>query len=160
MRDTHSGCNEWTGLRGACILLVSREGKVLLNLRSSDPRVMYPGRWAFVSGGVESEEAPREAIIRETWEEAHYTLSSPILLWENVHTKPKFEVLDSTFVAPYDGQTMILGEGEDLGWFSLEEALALNPPEHEVQDLKRFFSKKSLVALVRVRAMPAPLKTV
>ena len=150
----------WNGIRGACIILVSREGKVLLHLRSSDPRVMYSGRWAFVSGGVEPGENPRAAIIREVMEETGYTLRFPVWLWKNVHTKPKFEVLDSTFVAPYDGQSMTLGEGDGLDWFSLEEALALNPPEHEVKDLKRFFSKKSLVALVRVRAMPAPLKTV
>ena len=59
----------WNGIRGACIILVSREGKVLLHLRSSDPRVMYSGRWAFVSGGVEPGENPRAAIIREVMEE-------------------------------------------------------------------------------------------
>lgn len=48
------------------------DGRVLL-LRRADTRRSYPGKWCFVTGYIGGHETPREAAIRELYEELGIT---------------------------------------------------------------------------------------
>lgn len=53
--------------RVAAYVLCVRDRSVLLTRNS--PRAVHSGRWALPGGGIEHGEDPRDAAIRETWEE-------------------------------------------------------------------------------------------
>lgn len=55
--------------RGALLIPVDGQGRILLQLRDHGPNTVHPGRWGLFGGGVEGGESLREAVIREFAEE-------------------------------------------------------------------------------------------
>lgn len=55
--------------------LVARAGRYLIRQRPPAPGSPMPGYWEFPGGKCEGEEAPREAAMRECWEEAGLRVS-------------------------------------------------------------------------------------
>ena len=130
--------SRWTLPQGVCLIMTRPDGQVLLHRRCRRAR-LYPGRWAFFGGGVEEGEVPIDAIAREVREETgmHSLLFTE--LWATVHHKPYLTVCDHSFFAMYDGQEIVLAEGERYGWFRINEALVqCGLPPHEASDLCRF----------------------
>ena len=56
------------------VLLGILEGKVLMQLRTERPDIVFPGHWGFFSGSIEEGEMPHEAAVRELQEELGLTL--------------------------------------------------------------------------------------
>jgi 8-oxo-dGTP pyrophosphatase MutT (NUDIX family) len=60
----------------AGVILVDREGQVLLQLRDDDPAIMFPGHWGITGGAGHSGESPEQTARREVEEETGLTLGS------------------------------------------------------------------------------------
>lgn len=54
---------------GAAALILTPEGRYLMQLRDDIPGIWFPGHWGLFGGAVESHETPLEAIHRELEEE-------------------------------------------------------------------------------------------
>lgn len=111
------------------ILLYTKDKKVLLQHRSDDaPR--NPGAWGFFGGGLEEGETPIEAVVRETYEELEYKLADPQLIDTLEYEHEGLRVVLYAFAQEYDGQPLVLREGQAYGWFSTDEAMEkFNIPE-------------------------------
>lgn len=122
----------------AIIILYDKEKKILLQYRGSNaPNVK--NKWSFFGGGIESGESPRQGVERETLEELNYKLTDPKLIFTLDYDFGFKKGKKYCFVEKYDGKSeLILGEGEDLRWFSFEELENLE----DLQDLCRIFIEK------------------
>jgi 8-oxo-dGTP diphosphatase len=117
--------------RVAAVLLVDREGRLLLQRRTMDAPAA-PGKWSFPGGGIEPGEEPEEAARRELLEETGLLVDGDLALyWTGM--------LQSTSVTPglvewylYCAATsarqedVILGEGEAMEFIAPADALALD----------------------------------
>lgn len=116
------------GMRiGAGGLLV-RGGRVLLAKRSAE-RGFYPGVWDVIGGHCESDEAPRDAFVREVREEIGVTphVFEKIAVLEEPQPTEHGEGWYHIFlVTDWAGDPCLRGsEHSELCWLSLEGALAL-----------------------------------
>ncbi len=137
--------------RGACAMLLRRDGRVLLHLRCRRAHV-YPGCGAFFGGGVERGESPFQALCREWREELGYGLLPEHRLFDVAwHFKKRgravMRVLDHTFIVHWEPwQRLQLREGQGKAWFTVEAALALpSLPPHERHVLTRLLRKRSML---------------
>jgi putative (di)nucleoside polyphosphate hydrolase len=96
------------------IALLNARGEVLIGRRFRDdgPEVIFPGlEWQMPQGGIDADEDPREAVMRELWEEtgvshARYLGETDWLVYE---------------FPPYDGPAHRLAKfrGQRQKWFAL-----------------------------------------
>jgi 8-oxo-dGTP diphosphatase len=105
-------------------------GRVLL--QQCLPHKRHAGRWEFPGGKVESGETPRFALRREIAEELAIELSAAALEPAGFADEASADgaptlVLFLYRCAAWHGQPTGL-EGQQWGWFSLEEACALDLP--------------------------------
>ncbi len=63
------------------ILLYDKEERFLLQHRTSDAKRL-PDYWGFFGGEIEKGETPREAVIREAFEELHHKPNNLKLAFE------------------------------------------------------------------------------
>lgn len=117
--------------RIATVLLVDREGRLLLQLRGADAPAA-PGKWSFPGGGIEPGEAPEEAARRELLEETGLLVDGELTLYwsglqESTSATPGL-VEWSLFCAPTSArqEDVILGEGEAMEFIAPADALDLD----------------------------------
>lgn len=105
-------------MQASAIILINKDKQILLQKRDHNT-IRYPGRWGFFGGGIENNETPEECVLRECYEELGYNLKNPKL----VHKGTTNLILKQyVFVEEYDPlKKLILGEGEEMKWFSLGE---------------------------------------
>ncbi len=94
--------------------LFNRRGEVLISrrFRDSGPEVIYPGlEWQMPQGGIDADENPADAVIRELWEETGVT---------HAHLLGETDWLAYDF-PPYDGPPHRLSvfRGQRQKWFAL-----------------------------------------
>jgi 8-oxo-dGTP diphosphatase len=53
----------------AQVLLVDRQGRLVIYLRDDKPDIPFPNHWDLIGGHVEAGETPEQALVRETKEE-------------------------------------------------------------------------------------------
>lgn len=123
----------------AIIILYDDNGRVLLQQRTDDAKKL-PGYWAFFGGGIEDKETPKEAVIRECYEELRVSLLNPKLVLEREFMIKKQHGYMYVFVHPIEDKKMIeLHEGQGLGWFFLHEIQHLTMIEHDKEILEYLF---------------------
>jgi 8-oxo-dGTP pyrophosphatase MutT (NUDIX family) len=111
-------------------ILYTAMGKILLQHRSKDaPRL--PNYWAFFGGGVEEGESPTRALEREVLEELSYQVQRPYFLMAQTIRDEQDENTKYVFIEKYEDQPLQLGEGQAMGWFSLDETLGLKMIDHD-----------------------------
>jgi 8-oxo-dGTP diphosphatase len=117
-----------------CGLLV-RSGRALLVHRSAD-RAVYPGVWDFPGGHVEPGETGPAALVRELAEELDVGIEEPVgegdLSLEAEGWRLTVWVITAWTGEPRNAQP---DEHDDLAWFGLEAALALDFADPEYRDL-------------------------
>jgi 8-oxo-dGTP diphosphatase len=117
-----------------CGLLI-RDGQALLVHRTPD-RAVFPGVWDFPGGHVEPGESAPEALVRELAEELDVVIAAPagdgdlVLEDEGWH-------LTVWVVTAWNGvpRNMQPDEHDDLAWFGLDAAVALDFADPEYRDL-------------------------
>lgn len=127
-------------MRGYSLLLLQNsEGRFLLQLRTDDAPT-FPNTWGFFGGGIEEDEEPIDAVIREAKEELGYECTAPKLLC-SVHPDaidyPLFGGKRHYFIENLDtSQSLQLAEGKSMGWFTLDEMLNIRLAPHNIEVVK------------------------
>ena len=123
----------------AIIILYDDKGRVLLQQRTDDAKKL-PGFWAFFGGGIEEKESPKEAVIRECYEELRVSLVNQKLVLEREFSIKDEQGYMYVFVHTIEDKKMIeLHEGQGLGWFFLHEIKHLTMIEHDKEILEYLF---------------------
>ena len=114
-------------------ILPYSNGKVLLQLRDFNPRIVYPGCWGFFGGTVESGETPLQSAKRELSEEIGHVPKEIYALSKDSVSVPD-EVMMYSFYAPLEIRPteIILNEGMDFGLFGFQEILSKQLYSNEI----------------------------
>jgi 8-oxo-dGTP diphosphatase len=102
--------------RGASILFINHEDRVLLFLRDNKVGIPFPNMWDVLGGNVENGESPLQCIVREMNEEIEYRLDKPALF----DVRDMDDRIEFTYWKreEFDLNKVILHEGQKLKWFS------------------------------------------
>ena len=129
--------------RVAVLVFYTEEGLVLMQERTSKSK--FGEDWGYVGGGIDGDETPEEAIIREAKEELDWELE------EKEYIGDFYQGKRFMFIAPLGDkltQFKIL-EGDSLQLFTIDDAKKLNLMEGEVDGLvlveKTLRKKKILI---------------
>ena len=123
--------------------------KVLLQLRDSNPRIVYPGCWGFFGGTVEFGETPQGAR-RELSEEIGHIPKEMYALSKDSVSAPD-EMMMYSFYAPLEIRPteIILREGMDFGFFTLREILSKQLYSNEIKKEFPLVNHPNVIYLVR-----------
>ncbi len=110
--------------RKALIVFFNPQKEVLLQDRRGISKMGE--EWGFFGGGIEGDETPQQAVVRETKEELTYDLKEMQFLGEFTDALSDRIIERHMFIAPIENSTsFILKEGKGMAWFSVEEAMKL-----------------------------------
>ena len=114
-------------------ILVTADGRYLLQHRDDIPHIWYPGAWALFGGGIDPGESEHDALVRELREEIGFAPRTA-----TVFTRFRFDFefggagtcLRTFYEVPIteaDVATMQLSEGQAMRLVPGDEALRLTP---------------------------------
>ncbi len=126
---------------GAMVILVNREGHILLMHRDDRDGVLHRDKWSIVGGGVEAGETPEDAVRREVFEEIGVEVE-PSYLLRVVDTEERGHRI-SVFVAALDRPAggLRLGQGQEVRFFTPGQIAALRVPSFARAGLDRFYQR-------------------
>ncbi len=108
--------------RAAMVILVARDGRLLLHHRDDKPGVLHPGCWAGFGGAVEPGESVEAAAQREVLEETGLAIATPTFLCELEDKEGRGDRVSLFFVrGSFDPADVMLSEGQGVGLFHLED---------------------------------------
>jgi 8-oxo-dGTP diphosphatase len=113
----------WYYSQAACVLLVNPEGKLLLQLRDTNPHTAFPDHWGLIGGTVEPGETVEQGLLRETLEEVGEVLTE----YAFFGNAPTMYVDIHVYIARIDKDPEVipLTEGQCVRYFDVDEALRL-----------------------------------
>ena len=122
------------------IILINSNGQILLLHRENKPGIEVPDKWSFVGGALEGHETPEEGIQRETKEEIGYDVID-ISLFKMYNDE---EIQRYVFVGKIDKalSDLHLTEGDDLGFFRIQEALKMDISKNTRRYIVDYFLNK------------------
>ena len=112
--------------RQVSIILVDESDKILLQHRDNISGIWNPGAWGLFGGGVDECETFEEGLIRETKEELNYDLKKFKFIGEYTDESPFIVRLYISRIKDIEKESFQLLEGDDWGWFRLDEAEKLD----------------------------------
>jgi len=100
----------------AGVILVRKDGAVLLQHRDNKEGIFYPDYWCYPGGVMELEELPEEAARRELFEETGYRADSLFPLLADTYERSDGEkMIPHAFCAILDGKQEIrCNEGQEI----------------------------------------------
>jgi len=120
------------------MILVNPEGKIFLLHRDDIPHISVPNKWSFVGGALDEGETPKEGAIRETKEEIDFDAEDVTLFKEYDDPGIKRYV----YAAKIDKKIseLNLTEGDDMNFFTVEEALKMDISKNTKRYINDYFS--------------------
>ncbi len=115
----------------AAALLMTEDGRYLLQLRDDIPPIWYPGHWGLFGGSVEPGEAEVDALRRELREELEFEMQEAVLFagfdfdLKSAGLKRYFRNYYEVPVSASALGRLVLREGAELRLLSGDEALSL-----------------------------------
>ena len=108
----------------ATILPYRADGRILMQLRDEKAGIAFPGQWGFFGGTIEPGETPEAAARRELAEEVGILVEQFLSLGQA--RSPDVQAHTHAFACRLDTprEQLVLGEGMDMAWISLEEMLS------------------------------------
>lgn len=108
---------------GAGVILVRKDGAVLMQHRDNKPGIFYPDYWCYPAGNVEPEEEFESAAKRELTEETGYIPQEIFPLVEEVYVRTDGQdVTRHIFWTIYDGKQEIhCNEGQEMKFVTKDE---------------------------------------
>ncbi len=135
----------------AGVILVDPHGRVLMQLRDDDPRIMYPGHWGLTGGAADKDEPPEDTARREVREEtgidlehfepfrAYYFAGAPAAK-PSSRARAEYELYIYHAACTTPLEDMICGEGRELRFLAPEEIGALDIAYNHREVLAEFFA--------------------
>tara|TARA_Y100000310_G_scaffold334647_1_gene414874 strand:- start:263 stop:667 length:405 start_codon:yes stop_codon:yes gene_type:complete len=105
-----------SGVKGAVVVILDADNRVLLGRRPTDVACWAPGKWALPGGKVEPGETPLQAAVRETKEEMNLDVKK----LKQLGFHPQASVV-SYYTRSYDGDVQIDHEHTDWAWVADSE---------------------------------------
>jgi 8-oxo-dGTP diphosphatase len=132
-------------LAAVAILLVNRQGEILLQLRDAHAPVC-PNVWGTVGGAVEAGERPDQAAARELFEETGIS-DQPLTVWwagELPRNAGPGTVTWHVYTACVDlsSEDIVVGEGADICFVPPQDILALTLAPSARSLLTRFLAER------------------
>jgi len=122
--------------RVAVIIFYDEKKRILLQDRSGISK--FGEEWGFFGGGLEKDETPEEAVVREVKEELDYQLDNYSFLKEVHYVTSKFNITLYAFIAPLKDKFKKFNqkEGKEMRLYSLEQAkkLKMVPTDYPILD--------------------------
>lgn len=120
--------------------------KILLFHRDDISTIPYPDYWQIPGGGIEKGETPEEGVRRELQEEASYVPEKCYFLGKvrGSYGEDVFGFVFFVEKAEEDNFTIGPDEGQEVGFFTLDEALKL-----KITDQTRLFLEKGRILIER-----------
>ena len=104
------------------VLLVARDGRLLLHHRDDKPGIPHPGCWAGFGGAVEPGESVEAAARREVLEETGLAIATPTFLCDVEDNEGRGDWVSLYFVqGSFDPADVVLSEGQGVGLFRRED---------------------------------------
>ncbi len=112
-------------MNGSFALIIHKD-KILLFRRDNIPTIPYPDYWQLPGGQIERNETPLNALKRELTEEVSF-VPKKINYLGKLKTKKRSVYLYLSFVDDEEAKQFKhgKGEGQEIGFFTLDEALKL-----------------------------------
>lgn len=136
----------------AGVILVDREGRVLMQLRDADDKIPFPAHWGITGGAARRGETPEQAARREVQEETGLTLGriEPFRAYyfqeaaggAKSSSKSRADYELYLFHAPCGtpAEELVCGEGQQLRFLSPEEIAESPIAYNHAQVLEDFFA--------------------
>ncbi len=143
----------------AGVILVDPQGRVLMQLRDDNPKIMFPGHWGLTGGAGHAGETPEHTARREIEEETGLQLASfePFRAYYFAETKggkkpqpgrADYEVY--VFHAPCATpvEELVCGEGRELRFIAPDEFASLDVAYNHAEVLTDFFASPAYALYV------------
>jgi 8-oxo-dGTP pyrophosphatase MutT (NUDIX family) len=141
-------------------MLVDREGRVLLQLRDDNPKIMYPAHWGITGGAGLAGETPEQAARREVLEEtglsvgriepfrAYYFQETGAKGARGTTARAKADYELYLYHAPCETpvEELVCGEGQALRFVTPEEVDELPIAYNHAEVLADFFGSAAYAA--------------
>ncbi|MBI5126522.1 MAG: NUDIX hydrolase [Candidatus Taylorbacteria bacterium] len=104
------------------LILIDKDGKILFQRRTADAK-RFAGLLSFFGGGLENNETPEQALVRELKEELDYSVTNATYVGEHPYTLPETQEtgIQHVFTELYDpAKTFHLNEGAGIEWHPLD----------------------------------------
>ena len=131
----------------ACSALICWRDKILFFHRDNKPNIIDPNLWSLPGGEIEKGEHPDQTIIRELLEEVSY-YPKGLKFFSKIHRGSYSSYLYVAFIIDKEAKLFHIGkkEGQEIGFFNLDEALKLKLTKI-VKEYLIFYKKKIKQAL-------------
>lgn len=119
----------------AAIAILYQGDRFLLQLRDDNPKILYPGHWAFFGGHLEPGESAEQALWRELKEEIGY---APPHIQHFQSRLSDNQIIRHVYAAPLtvEPSALELNEGMDLRLLTIEEVRQGNCYSDRIQQTR------------------------
>lgn len=124
--------------------IIRREDGKILVLKRSDKDDHKPGIWETVGGGMDKEESPQKALLREISEETGLVVNvgSPFNVFTFKKDTGEFKV-GITFLCEYlSGEVMLSDEHSEYRWIDPKDFSQMESVSSLYEEIARYASEK------------------
>lgn len=132
----------WGSAGAGCIVLCKETKRLLIPLRSD--MVMEPGTWGTWGGAIDSQESPKEAVMRELREECGYNGEAKVIPLHVFKHNSGFRYFNFLAIVDEEFTPRLNWETDKAEWFDIDE---LPTPLHF--GLKGIFTNSSDMNIIK-----------